>query len=229
MKNLDIKSLLREHTDMYVLESLLDEDYPTSFDMEKFKTLRSFSDRIKYCADNLKRISSGSSRIVYMIDNEKVLKLAKNKKGLSQNETEINWGNDSYFSNILAKVFDSEDNNLWVEMELARKVNDEDFQNYVGFSIKDVYDYLRIFYHSNVKYNPDMLRMFGNLIDPDKKSVMDDNPFVSSISEFMANTDSPAGDFGRLSSYGLVKRDGQDAVVIIDYGLTGDVYSTYYS
>ncbi len=37
-----------------------------------------------------------------------------------------------------------------------------------------------------------------------------------------------AGDLDRLSTYGLVKRDGHDTIVIIDFGLSGDVYSTYY-
>jgi asparagine synthase (glutamine-hydrolysing) len=38
----------------------------------------------------------------------------------------------------------------------------------------------------------------------------------------------PVGDLRRLSSYGLVNRDGQDKIVLIDYGLTHDVYTSYY-
>jgi mRNA-degrading endonuclease RelE of RelBE toxin-antitoxin system len=72
-----IKELLREN---------LLEDYPTSWSIEEFKKLNSFNARIKYCNQHLTRISSGSSRVVYKIDDEKVLKLAKNKKGLAQNE-----------------------------------------------------------------------------------------------------------------------------------------------
>lgn len=51
-----------------MVEELMDEDYPSSFDMEHFKSLTSFNKRIQYCKENLKRISSGSGRIVYMID-----------------------------------------------------------------------------------------------------------------------------------------------------------------
>jgi hypothetical protein len=44
----------------------------------------------------------------------------------------------------------------------------------------------------------------------------------------MGNTQSDVGDFGRLNSYGLVNRNGVD-IVIIDFGLTNDIYDTYYS
>lgn len=80
------------------------EDYPTSFDMDFFKTLPSFNQRIQYCEKYLQRISSGSSRIVYKIDDQKVLKLAKNKKGLAQNETEIDYSSE--LGEIVAKIFE---------------------------------------------------------------------------------------------------------------------------
>ena len=64
--------------------------YPTSFNMEEFKSIRSFADRVKYCEQRLKKLGAGSSRRVYQIDNEKCLKLAKNGKGIGQNIEEIN-------------------------------------------------------------------------------------------------------------------------------------------
>lgn len=35
-------------------------------------------------------------------------------------------------------------------------------------------------------------------------------------------------DLGRLNSYGLVNRNGKESVVIIDYGLSDQVYKAYY-
>ena len=58
------------------------------FDMEYFKQLSSFRKRIDYCGKYLKRLSSGSSRIVYIVDEQKVLKIAKNTRGLEQNRAE---------------------------------------------------------------------------------------------------------------------------------------------
>jgi hypothetical protein len=43
------------------------------------------------------------------------------------------------------------------------------------------------------------------------------------VKDFMGNTQSDVGDFGRLNSYGLVNRNGVDDIVIIDFGLTNDI------
>lgn len=125
-------------------EQLMGEDYPLDFNMDNFKTIKSFNDRIKYCQNTLKRIASGSSRIVYKIDDTKVLKLAKNRKGLAQNNVEIDWGRIPSYEDILAHTFDFDNNSMWVEMELARKVKLEDFDKLLGFSLEE----LSLFYHS---------------------------------------------------------------------------------
>lgn len=217
-----IKKKLNESIAFDIVENMMVEDYPSSFDMEHFKTLKSFAQRVKYCEENLKRISSGSSRIVYMIDNTKVLKLAKNQKGLAQNEVEIQWGQDSYFGSILAHTFMYHPDDLWVEMELARKVTKKDFQRLTECTIEEMYDYLRNFNEINRGKRP----IFA--MDPAVKERLDENEFVSAIVDFMSNIDAPAGDFGRLNSYGIVQRNGQDDIVLIDFGLTNDVYQTYY-
>jgi hypothetical protein len=213
MKHL-IKKLLREQ--------LMDEDYPSSFDMEHFKSLRKYSERVRYCDEHLKKISSGSARIVYIIDNEKVLKLAKNEKGVAQCEVEIQWGNDYYFGGILAKTLDSHPDGLWVEMELARKVKKSDFKNLAGFNFDDLNIYLRYTEEVNKGRRP----IFG--IDPELKAAMDENEFAIELVDLMFSMDAPAGDMTRLNSYGIVKRNGHDTIVLIDFGLTNDVYSDYY-
>lgn len=212
-----IKKLLRE--------SLLDEDYPTSWDIEVFKKLKSFSARVKYCNEHLKRISSGSSRVVYMIDNEKVLKLAKNNKGLAQNEVEIEYGQYSDIDDIVAKIFDYDENALWVEMELARKVKASDFKRIVGFNFDDIEKAIQ-------NYGVDTgnsKAVFRYSLPEDLVAAMWENDFMYSIFNFIGNYGVPVGDLRRLSSYGLVKRDGLDRIVLIDYGLTHDVYTSYYS
>jgi len=160
-----------------------------------------------------------------MIDDTKVLKLAKNQKGLAQNEVEIQWGQDSYFSSILAHTFDYHPNDQWVEMELAKKVTKGIFQNHVGYDIYEVGVYLHNQYATNNPYKK--LSKWNQ--DPQIKAGLDENEFTQSIMEFMLQVDAPAGDFGRLSSYGLVQRGGQDDIVLIDFGITSDVYDTYYS
>jgi len=214
---------MKSYIQKLLRESLVGEDYPSSWNIEEFKKLNSFAKRVEYCNTHLKRISSGSSRIVYMVDNEKVLKLAKNKKGLAQNEVEIEYSGYYDIEDIVAKVFESDENSLWVEMELAKKVTPNIFKSVVGVSFEDYAAAMHYHYHTNIKpsrYSPKK---------PENMDELWENEFTYSMLDFMANYDIPVGDLGRLSTYGLVKRDGHDTIVMIDYGLTHDVYGTYYS
>jgi hypothetical protein len=219
MKN--IRTLIRE----FVQESDLLEDYPASFDMEVFKSLKSHAGRNRYAQEHLQRLSSGSSRIVYKIDDEKVLKLAKNDKGVAQNEVEIEYGQYGDLSGILAKIFDyDEQNHLWVEMELAKKVNASDFKNLVGYKFTDIQTAIHNYGIDSGNGRGRKQEMDSELLDS-----MWENEFMYEIFDYIGNYGVPPGDLMRLSSYGLVKRDGKDQIVIIDYGLTHDVYSSYYS
>ncbi len=76
--------------------------------LDKFEEIKSFSGKIKAADQTLQRIGSGSGRVVYDIDGTKVLKVAKNQKGVAQNEVESGVGRDSYFDNIVTEVYESD-------------------------------------------------------------------------------------------------------------------------
>ena len=203
----------------------IDEEYPMSWNIDEFKKLNSFNQRIQYCERNLQRISSGTSRIVYKIDDAKVLKLAKNKKGLAQNEIEVGFSKDYMWDGIVAKVFNYDNNDLWIEMELARKVNPKKFFELVGFTFDD---YCKaILFHAEEQKPKSKYSI--QLTKPNNYQEMwDDNEFMYSIFDIIGSYDFPAGDLCKLNSYGLVNRNGHDDIVLIDYGLTNDVYDSYY-
>jgi hypothetical protein len=222
MKDFIKKQVNKDITNRLV-EQLMDEEYPSTFDMEHFKTLSKFAERVRYCDQHLKKISSGSARIVYLVDDKMVLKLAKNQKGIAQCETEIQWGGDSYFDEILARTIEYHPDGLWVEMELARKVKKSDFSVLEdGINFDEFGKYLKNFELENNGRKP-----FYNMTDAHKE-ILNENQFTQTICEFMLNTDSPAGDLMRLNSYGIVNRNGEDIIVIIDFGLTNDIYNEYY-
>lgn len=214
-----IKTLLRE--------SLLDEDYPESFNMGKFKSLKSFKDRIDYCNKHLKRISGGTSRIAYKIDDEKVLKLARNRKGLAQNEVEVDYSEEYVIESILAKVFDYDKNYLWVEMELARPVTEKIFKQVNGYSFGLYSLAINNFYYGSLKPNNGNVRHIHGL----EQAIQDlwEDEFAYDIFQYLGNFNVPVGDLMKLSTYGLVKRNGQDTIVLIDYGLDHDTLEKYYS
>jgi len=62
-----MKIIITESQYNNLIQKDLDEDYPTSWSIEEFKKLTSFSARVNYCNQHLQRLSSGSSRIVYKI------------------------------------------------------------------------------------------------------------------------------------------------------------------
>lgn len=206
-----------------VKEDSLEEDYPQSFDMDVFKNLSSFNARIKYCEEHLQRISSGSGRIAYKVDDEKVLKLAKNQKGIAQNEVEYSQGQYRDLEDIVARVFDAHPDYLWIEMELARKMSKGDFKRITGFSFDD-------YRKAMVNYGVDV-GMGGRKYEFPQElwEEMWEDEFVYDMFNYMPNYDVPPGDLMRTSSYGIVKRNGEDKVVLIDYGFNKEIFDTYYS
>jgi hypothetical protein len=138
---------------------------------------------------------------------------------------EIEYGQYNDIQDVVAKIFDyDEQNHLWVEMELARKVKASDFKNLVGYKFEDY----QVAIH-NYGIDSGNSRGFKYEIDKELLENMWENEFMYEMFSFIGNYGVPVGDLMRLNSYGLVKRDGQDQIVLIDYGLTHEVYSNYYS
>jgi len=218
-----MKVIITESQFMNLIQRDIEEDYPLSWNIEEFKNLKSFNKRIKYCEQNLQRISSGTSRIVYKIDETKVLKLAKNEKGIAQNKTEINFSEDYLWDMVVAKLFDYDEDGLWVEMELARKVTTSIWNNIVGIPIDIFRDGTRF-----MEQQKGSVKTLYRLKEPERMEELYENDFTSTILDLIANYDVGSGDFGKLSTYGLVNREGKDEIVIIDYGLTNEVYDSYY-
>ena len=206
-----------------IIQRSIEEDYPTNWNVEEFSKLKSFNQRIQYCEKNLIRISSGSARVVYKIDETKVLKLAKNKKGLAQNEVEIDFSNDYMWDGLVAEIFNHDENNLWTEMELANKVTKKSFQEVTGLNFDEYCDSLR-YYHGQVTNR-------RNMYTPSKPESYDnmwENEYGYGMLNLVGSYDLPVGDLCRLSTYGVVNRNGHNVIVMIDYGLTKDLYDSYY-
>lgn len=216
--------ILREDQYKHIVDEMA---YPASFNMDVFKALPSFNKRILYCQQHLTRLSSGSSRIVFQIDNEKVLKLAKNQKGIAQNRTE----NDGYLNHLecFAKTYDSDENDLWIEMELARKAKKSDFKRLTGYSF-EVFcywvEYVAEQYGKYSKFN-EYKQLFSS--DEWQDMLYNDVTIFSNIEDYLLNYQLNAyGDLQRISSWGIVNRDGVEQLVLIDYGLNDEVAKEYY-
>lgn len=221
---MDLKEFIGKTIREFLIEETeLKESYPSSWNIEEFKRLKTFNARIQYCQQHLRRISSGTSRIVYMVDNTKVLKLAKNTKGIAQNQVEIDLSNDYLWDQVVAEIYDYDENGLWLEMALAKKVTENVFKNIVGISFQDYCQALTYHFGQN-NHN----KKFP-VSKPDNMDDMWSNDFALSMLTIMTDYDLPLGDLCKLNSYGVVGEGGNQRIVMIDYGLTNDVYSSYYA
>lgn len=224
---MNIKNVIFEELSKYYTD--LSEDFPASFNKEEFYKLRSFAERIRYCSEHLPKIAAGSGRVVFLIDDKTVLKLAKNPKGVAQNLQEAQIGGDNYFKSIVAEVFDYDQDDKWIISEHAKKLTPTRFKELTGVDVKTAGYYLKHRDWENKPKRTGESSPFKGMISNTNIDDLHNNQFLADIVEMMFNYNIIAGDFDRLSSYGEVNREGQAMVVLVDYGLSDEVYNTHYA
>lgn len=213
----EIKSELEPELEL--AEEVIDEAYPEVFDRRAFHDLRNFTQRIKYCREHLTYLAQGSSRIVFAIDDEKVLKLAKNAKGIVQNEGEGMQDMQRDYGDLVAKIFDSHPLDLWIEMEKAVKISVSKFKQITGIAFNDMGVYLSDLLNNN----------YHRSLDSQKKIFMDDNEFMQEVTQLVGNYELLPGDIAKIDSWGVVKRDGRELAVLVDFGISKSAFQTHYT
>jgi hypothetical protein len=227
--NMDSHKKLRSLIDKFddSNKKSINEDYPKSFSMEEFNNIPSYRGKVKYANDRLKKLGAGSSRVVFQIDNNKVLKLAKNGKGLAQNEVET----DGYFGqmDITANIIDYDDKHdmpYWVEMELAIPINrnKKKLEHLLGLSLEELESFLIA---NNPNSRGPSYRSYK--ISQERMDELWEHEYASQLVDLVGNIDMEVGDLVRPSSWGIVNRGGKDEPVLIDFGFTNNVRANYYA
>ena len=200
------------------------------FNLQTLSSIKSFAGRLKYCKQMLgPTFGSGSSRIIFEIDDEKVLKLAKNQKGLAQNEFEEE---TSRYGGMVVKVFECADDCSWLVEENCIPAKEKDFEQIIGLPFETYCDLVRWYYsrYSASDRHPRLFTMTYDEADAlvDKLYEEDDYGFVPRIFNLMGDYQLPFGDLTRISTYGMVNRDGEPEIVVIDSGLSEEILDTYY-
>lgn len=183
----------------------------SEFDFEYFKSLDRFSIAKKYISGKLKRIGAGSSREVYEYG-DKAIKVAKNSKGIAQNSVEGDYGLHRMYEDILPKLYDKHDEDIWILVERADKITKLEFKKLAGISFEDFC----------VAISSESMRLRGKSY----KDVTEflENPFTESVVSMMVNFDMLHGDFMKLNTFGKIG----NRVVVVDPGFTNEVYKTHY-
>jgi hypothetical protein len=115
---------------MRAREIIQEVPLPQDWDPEQMSLRQTFKDRLKYALDRAKRLGGGSSRVAMTIEYQgrpTALKVAKNRKGLAQNQAEIEILSDGYAGRlpIVIPLIDFDRANaepVWLQTELARRV-----------------------------------------------------------------------------------------------------------
>jgi len=201
---------------------------PDDWDKEVYKPQVSFAKKLRYAQERAKKVGTGSSRVAFNIEHEgrpTVLKIAKNKKGLAQNEFESQIFSDYYILGLGITIpmidYDEEhDPAQWIHTELAQKIKPNQFKQFFGVD------------HHTLPYMIDHAtgKSRRHSIPPEWDELInnEDSPhhdYISAMVNICGNYDIPSGDFGRLANWGLFK----GRPVIIDLGHSQEVMKTHYS
>jgi len=200
------------------MKHLLEMAYPDKFKLDHLNKLTSYKARIGYARSHLQKLSpEGTSRVAFLVDDEKVLKVAKNTKGIAQNKAEIENSDPDYA--ILAKVFATDPKYYFLEMELAKKVSNSQFNKLTNISIENLENYLQFLHYSDKK---------SPLAKASYSKSFDTNEWLQDLLMFIRDYDYPITlDFAKLSSFGVVTRNNKDIVVLIDFGFDHDAMKLY--
>ena len=191
-----------------LIKKIISEAMDDSFSYDELSSLRYFTERVNYCKKHLgPPIGNGSSRMVFQIDDEKCLKLARNAKGLAQNEAEFDWYAQNY--GILPNIYESAKAK---DIQVCLGVDFDTFQRFINTAYSC--------YSGKRTYN--------RLSDEEFSEMCENNEWFESLYSYMADYQLPSGDLQRLANLGMVLRDGQPQIVILDSGLTQQIYDEYY-
>ena len=206
------------------INRVLKEAMDDSFSYEELSSLTKFSQRVRYCKEHLgSPIGNGSSRSVFQVDDDKCLKLAKNAKGMAQNEAEYDWYAQSY--GIMPKLYDCADDRSWILVEYVLPAKQQDFKVVLGV---DFETYQRFVTKAYSCYGRNRWYANSLMSDEEFENLIENNEWFEQLYSYMADYQVPFGDLTRLANLGLAQRDGEPCIVILDSGLTQQIWDEFY-
>lgn len=207
---------------------------------------------LNYAEERLKALGVGSSRQTFLFSAKKVLKIAMNESGFAQNKTEYEmyskFKNLDLFTNIYKVGPKNNLGPIYLVSELVREFKEEEeFDaissipfNLVGMFIsilkykggtfeeaigrckrrmKEDIDY----YTENDMEVPQEYLYFLDVLNG--KINLEEQPILKGIFKLNRESDINLGDFYAISHWG---KTTDNKVVLLDYGLTEEIWEKYY-
>jgi len=202
---------------------MLKEAMDDTFNLDELSSLPSYNARFKYCTQHLgKHIGKGSSRATFQLDDEKILKLAWNEKGVAQNEEEQR----AYGDDIFPEVYECDLNGYWLISEFVLPAKAQDFKQCFGMTFKEFVSFI----YACGAYRFGRTNLLWHAMEEEKYiELLDTNEDLAAFDDYIGNYGYiVVGDMTRMCNYGLTKRNGEPHIVLLDSGLTEDVWNNFY-
>lgn len=225
---------------MRAKEFTIEAPLPPDWDPEKLNLRQTYKDRLKYALDRVKRLGGGSSRVAMTIDYEgrpTALKVAKNAKGLAQNEAEISILDDGYLGNlpIIIPLIDYDKANkrpIWIQTEIAKKIQARTLMKLLHTpnmwlftnKVRNILGRRKPHEMDDDRLKQQYFETPNNLWQPTEKDWDIFNEYASEVADLVGNSSLEPGDLASANNWGVY--NGRP--VIIDLGLSSDVWQQYY-
>lgn len=208
-----MKNLLKEYVGL-MLEKIRSKD----FNLALFKHLTEPVDIFGYAQSRLEEMGRGSARIVFALTSHRILKIAKNNKGLGQNEAEVNVYTNPKTKSIVSKIYDYDPDYLWIISELVKPFTEKDttpIEKILGLGEQSMTweSFIQLVVHGKFK-------------DIEEYGAGHQLEFAKALHALAKENQLIMGDLEKGDSWGVAS-DGR--LVLIDYGFTEDVYSNHYA
>lgn len=221
------------------------------FNVSEFRRYTDLKDMILYARYSLPLIGQGSSRIAFAYGSNKILKIALNEKGLTQNEAENTIFDNPQARPAMSRIFDKDGQGYWLISEIGRPLGSEDeFTSLMKFDWQVYKKIIKDFAKSgggtgDIKSvtTPLSERLTQELeeirstpkSDPTDIKCLQDrlqdvtniekSPFVNAIIAAIRDNKLMPGDLAVVDHYGKTA-DGR--VILLDAGFTEDVWKQHY-
>ena len=216
---------------MRIKELFQETPLPDDWDKDIYNDRIPFKTRVRYAKERAMQLGVGSSRIAFKIPyqgRDTVIKLSRNKKGQFQNENEAQLLSEPYLNqfNITIPLIDYDTNSntpTWIHTEFAEKIRPNQMKAFTNGL--DIHQFMELAaYSAGVNNHPVLNFRYADEIEEYK---LEDNDFFHTVSKLIADYDGQLKweDLTQLKNWGLYR----GSPVIIDLGLSEDVYTTHYT
>lgn len=231
------------------------EAYREGFSFDELSILGNdaFSDentskrQFEYCRKWLgEPVAQGTSRCIFMLSDNLVLKLANSKyeAGKAQNRLECQLYDENR-SPLLVKIFGNDDNYSYIICENVVPAQPIDFEKIIGLPFYDKHyqqsysDYVKYFgklknvadkadfsVYEIVCYLETNYTIGEGYYNREIESYIMKNPWLKNLKKLIMDTQ--IGDLTKPENYGMVNRDGNPMIVVLDAGMNLENWETYY-